>query len=443
MSEQNNTASTWNAPTTNVNPDEFKRVPKLALFLICATFLAVGVGIIWSSQANMLEVAVAQGRVIPASKVQLVQNLEGGIINDIRVSEGSKVSQGDILVEIDPTSTDSSLGERQEHIASLRANREWLLAFVNARDPEYSAVFRSEFPELVQRGIVQYQSKQAEIDAQNASLNEQVKQKEFDLKSSRARLVNSKQQLRNATEQFAMHSKLFKQQASSRSDVLSSETRMLELQASVDELTNLIPGLEASISEIENKRLEIQARSRAEMNEKLNDVSVKLNALKSAALADKDRIDRTKVRSPVDGIVKTLHTNTLGQIVKPGENIVEIVPIGENLLVQTNVLPNDIAFIYPDQPAVIKITAYDSTIFGNLKGSVKRIAADSVVDENGNAFYKVDVQAEASHLKKDDKIFPVIPGMVAQVEIITGEKTVLDYITKPIHRTATTAFRER
>lgn len=443
MQEQKIISASWNEPSATVSSDEFQRVPKLAVTLICMTFIAFGVGLYWSSQANMLEVAVAQGRVIPASKVQLVQNLEGGIIDGIKVVEGTHVAKGDILVTIDPTSTDSSLGERQEHIASLRANREWLQALLNNREPKYDAQFQVDFPELVKRGIVQHRAKREEIDAQNASLNEQVRQKEFDLKSSSARLINAKLQLRNATEQFAMHSDLFKEKASSRSDVLAAETRMLELQASVDELTNLIPSLNAAISEIENKRKEIFARSRSEMTEKLNDVSVKLKALQSAALADEDRIDRTKVRSPVDGIVKTLHTNTVGQIVKPGENIIEIVPIGENLLVQTNVLPNDIAFIYPDQPAVIKITAYDSTIFGNLKGAVKRIAADSIVDENGNAFYKVDVQAEAAHLTKDNKTFPVIPGMVAQVEIITGEKTVLDYITKPIHRTATTAFRER
>lgn len=436
-------ADYWSAPTSQVNSDDFKRVPKLSIILICSTFAALAAGVFWSSQANIVEVAIAQGRVIPVSKVQLVQNLEGGIINEIHISEGERVKKGEILVQIDPTSTDSSLGERREHIASLRANRKWLSALLNGSKPEFEAEFKSEFPELVERGLSQFSSRTSELKAQKATLDEQITQKQFDLKSSKARLINLRLQLKNATEQFVMHTKLYKQRASSRSEVLSAETRVLELQASIGELENLIPGLEAGISEIENKHIEIEARFRSEMTEKLNDVSVKLNALKSADLADQDRIERTNVRSPVNGIVKILHTNTVGQIVKPGENIVEIVPIGENLLVQTNVTPTDIAFIYPDQPAVIKITAYDSAIYGNLKGSVKRIAADSIIDENGNAFYKVDVQAEASHLERNGQIFPIIPGMVAQVDIVTGEKTVLDYITKPIHRTASSAFRER
>lgn len=433
----------WSKPTASIQPEEFNGVPMLTRALIFATAGAVAAGIIWASQAEILEVAVGEGRVIPARKVQLVQNLEGGIIQEIAIAEGDRVSLGDILVQIDTTSINSSLGERRQHIASLSASQAWLTALLESVSLQYDQDFERAFPEFVLHGRMQYNARKAENDALESSLKEQIRQKEYELKSSIARMESTKLQLGNATETLSMHQKLLVQKATSRSDVLDAETRVLELKSTLEDLANSIPSLSAGISEIKSKRLETRARARSELTQRLNEVSVKLDALKSAVVADEDRIERTNVRSPVEGIVKTLHTNTLGQVVKPGENILEIVPLGEQLVVETNVSPSDIAFIYPTQPAVIKITAYDSAIYGHLDGKVTRIAADSVVDDRGNAFYKVDIQSDTSLLNSQGKPLPIIPGMVASVEIVTGSKTVFDYVTKPIHRTAKTAFRER
>ncbi|MEL7430451.1 MAG: HlyD family type I secretion periplasmic adaptor subunit [Pseudomonadota bacterium] len=436
-------SGSWDKPSLAAGAESFRGRPVLPVILIALTFICLASGIVWSTFAGIVEVAVGEGRVIPAKKVQLVQNLEGGIIKDIRVGEGDLISRGEILVVIDPTASDAALGERQEHLASLRAGKEWISAFLNDVSPVYDDEYTARHPDLVARSMAQFRAKREELDAALSALDEQAAQKVLELDATKARLENAYPQLEIAAEQFSMFDRLRTQNAASRADVLNARARMLELQTMVDDLVNLQPSLKAGIAEISARKREVKSRFHAEMTERLNDVSVKLDALQQAVMADEDRIARTRVQSPVDGIVKILHTNTVGQIVKPGENIVEIVPIDENLLIETNIRPNDIAFIHPEQEAVIKITAYDSSIFGNLRGTVKQIAADSIVDENGHAYYRIQVQAKAGHLQKDGMKFPVIPGMVAQVDIVTGEKTIFEYITKPIHRMASTSFRER
>ena len=433
----------WEKPSVSAFEESFQQRPIVPMLLIFVTVLCLGAAVIWSVFAYVVEVAVGDGRVIPAKKVQLVQNLEGGIIKEIRVSEGDLVYSGDVLVTIDPTASDATLGERQEHIASLKASREWMSALLEGREPKFEREFSGNYPGLVKRARRQFIAKREENLAARAALEKQEQQKSLEQESVGARLENMRPQLDIATEQLSIFESLQKQNAASRADVLNARTRVIELRSTMADLVNQMPTLDAAIEEIQARKNEASSRFRAELVERLNDVSVKLRASEQASIADKDRLARTKVQSPVDGIVKLLHTNTVGQIVKPGENIVEIVPVDQKLVIETNVKPIDIAFIHPNQKAVIKITAYDSSIFGNLHGTVKQISADSIVDENGHSFYRVQVQANAAHLERKGQKFPVIPGMVAQVDIVTGEKTIFEYLTKPIHRLATTAFRER
>ncbi|MEM1317755.1 MAG: HlyD family type I secretion periplasmic adaptor subunit, partial [Pseudomonadota bacterium] len=219
--------------------------------------------------------------------------------------------------------------------------------------------------------------------------------------------------------------------------------RKVELEGQQDAFRLAIPRLRAAISEATSRKEEQVARFRSRLSQRLNETSAKLAALRQSVAVDVDRVSRAELRSPVDGIIKVLHANTIGQVVKPAENIVEIVPLDDALLVRVEISPKDIAFLHPGQDAVVKLTAYDYAIYGALKGRVVRIGADSIVDDQGNTFFPVDVRGEANWIANGLDRLPILPGMVADVDIVTGDKTLFDYITKPIHRTATGAFGER
>ncbi|MDZ7824619.1 MAG: HlyD family type I secretion periplasmic adaptor subunit [Ahrensia sp.] len=416
------------------------RAAKWLIFLVA---LAVATAIGWSSQANVVEVAVSEGRVIPASKVQLVQNLEGGIIREILVREGATVKKGALLVRIDPTTAGSSLEERRQHMLSLEAGAALMRGLLDEKAPEFSTEFSTEHPDLVSRTLIEHQALLSEFQAALGGAQEQLRQRTIELQEVESQLGSTQRSLAIASEQLQLLENLARQKAASRNDVLSSRAKNAELEGEVAQLQLSIPRLRAAIGEGENRLKETSSRFRAQNAAKLNEMTVKLRALGGASQADEDRINRSDVRSPVDGIVKILHANTIGQVVKPAESILEIVPANDSLVVQAQVLPKDIAFLFPGQTAIIKVTAYDHSIFGYLQGKVERISADSVIDEKGNAFFPVDIHADQAFLERERQRYPIMPGMVAQVDIVTGEKTVLSFLTKPIHRMAFGAFRER
>ena len=416
---------------------------KLQSAVIVAVSLTVAAAIAWSSQARIVEVASGLGRVIPATRNQLVQNLEGGIIKEILVREGSMVEKGTPLLRIDPSSSGFSLDEMRQRMVSLEAAAIRLQALLDGFEPVYPATFSKANPELVARSNTEYEAARSGFEASVASFEEVVRQKEIEKRETEARIRSTQQSLSIASEQLTMFEKLQKSGAASKADVLAFRAKTAEMTGTLEELELAIPRIEAAVQEAQNRKREAEGRFRAETAAALNEAVVKLNAMREASNVDADRIRRADVRAPVDGIIKTLHANTIGQVVKPGEDIVEIVPTNESLVVQAQIRPQDIAFLHPGQKAVIKISAYDYAIYGSIDGTLERIGADSVVDEKGNAHFPVDVHAEKAWLENNGKRLPIIPGMVAQVDIVTGGKTVLSYVTKPIHRMALGAFRER
>ena len=404
---------------------------------------ALGTGIVWSTQAAMVEVSSGQGRVIPSGRIKLVQNLEGGIVQAIHVEEGLRVSKGDRLVSIDPVAADAALGENQATIRELSAAVEWMGALLAGRQPEFEKAEDGEHARLLDRNRTEFSSMLSEQRATLRAIEEQAEQKRLELVETEGRLANIGTALGVAQEQFAMLSKLRKSRAASRADVLTAKSRKVELEGQRDAMQLAIPRLRAAISEAKSRKEEQVASFRSRLSQRLNETSARLAALRQSVAVDVDRVSRAELRAPVDGIIKVLHANTIGQVVKPAENIVEIVPIDDKLLVRVEVSPKDIAFLHPGQDAVVKLTAYDYALYGALKGKVVRIGADSIVDDRGNTHFPVDVRGEANWSESGEERLPILPGMVATVDIVTGNKTLIDYITKPIHRTATGAFGER
>lgn len=410
----------------------------LALF---CTFL------IWSYFAEIDEVTRGQGQVIPSSKTQVVQSLEGGIVKELMIREGNTVKKGQILLRIDDTGFSSDLGELEAKRRSLSAQVQRLRT--EAENPEAEKVeFSKELQELVPNVV---ENEKTLFDIRKSAFNNQIsllEERHEQRKQELAELLEDKKRYQRGLEiaerEFKIKEPLAKRGIVSKTDVLRLERELSDLKGQLASTNQAIPRVEASIREaerlVDEQKLSFRQNAQTELNAKLAELSIVNQSLKAA----EDKVERTDVRSPVAGIVNKLHTNTIGGVIRAGEPMVEITPIEDSLLVEVRVSPRDIAFVHPDQKALVKLTAYDFTIYGGLDGKVEIISSDSIKDKETNeSFYLVTVRTEESVLRKGKESLPIIPGMVAQVDIITGKKSVLDYILKPIVKARREALRER
>jgi adhesin transport system membrane fusion protein len=374
----------------------------LAMAVLYLTAFFIIVALAWAAYATLDEVAIGTGRVIPSSQVQLIQNLEGGILAELSVTEGKLVEKDQVLLRIDDTRFTSTVREAQARRLSLLASVARLTAEAKGGALVFPEEVRREAPHLARNETELYASRRRALNEAVAGL---TRSHEF------------------ASRELAMSEPLVARGAISEVEVLRLRRQVNELQTGIDERLN---------------------RYRAEAGEELAKHETELAGLKESAVAMEDRVKRTVMRSPVRGIVKTVHITTLGAVIQPGASILEIVPLGDTLLIEAQVRPDDIAFIRPGQPATVKVTAYDYSIYGGLPGRVEHVSADSTVDDKkGVSFYKVLVRTNASNIDHYGKLLPIIPGMTASVDILTGKKTVLDYLLKPVLKARERAMRER
>ncbi|KTD50903.1 HlyD family type I secretion periplasmic adaptor subunit [Legionella quateirensis] len=354
------------------------------------------VAIIWANYAILDEVTTGEGKVIPSSEIQVIQNLEGGIIQKIFVKEGEIVKKDQILMQIDNTRFMSSYAEAEKKIDSLKLEIIRINAEISQTQPVFPEDLKKNYPNLVKDQQSLYESRMRELVQLQKSL--ELAQKELDM---------TRPLLKNGSV---------------------SEVEVIRLDRTVNEI-------KGNIDKFKSDELD-----------KLNKARGDLSALIEANKADKDRLTRTTVRSPVYGIIKQIKTTTIGGVVQPGSDIIEVVPLDDTLLIEAKIRPSDIGFIHPGQKAVVKITAYDFSIYGGLEGEVEQISADTIIDENdkkNESYYVIRVRTYKNHLGTAQKPLPIIPGMLATVDILTGKKSVLEYILKPIIKAKHSALRER
>jgi adhesin transport system membrane fusion protein len=413
--------------------------------LICFALFVSFIG--WAYFAEIDEVTRGQGQVIPTTKKQVVQSLEGGIVKEIMTREGTTVSKGQILLRIDDTGFSSDLGELQAKKLSLSVQIERLRTEAenpDAKELHFSKDLRETAPSIVDNEVTLFQIRKSALDNQLSVLNARLIQRQQEL----AELLENKKRYQNGLEiaqkEFKLKEPLAKRGIVSKTDVLRLERELSDLNGQLATTEQAIPRVEASIREAERlsdeQKLSFRQNAQTELNSKLAELAVVEQSLKAAT----DRVDRTDIRSPVAGIVNKLHTNTIGGVVRAGEPLVEITPVEDTLRVEVQVSPRDIAFVHPDQKALVKLTAYDFTIYGGLDGKVEIISSDSMKDDDTkDSYYLVTVRTNDTVLRKGNESLPIIPGMVAQVDIITGKKSILDYILKPIIKARREALRER
>ena len=407
----------------------------LLLFFIAA--------IIWAKNSELEEVTRGEGRIVPSGKTQVVQSLEGGIVESILVSVGDRVEQGQLLLKIDDTSFSASAGEIDARRAALQGKIARLEAeYAGRSNVKFDPELIDNAPDIVASETRLFNSRRSSLANDLSVLRARQEQREQELQeliSSERRLQD---ELRLAREEQAMNQRV--------SDLVP-EAEMLRLRKEVSRIEGELNVIKSSFvraqaavreatSMISKERSVFRATAQAELTEAKAEISVLFAGSKAAD----DRVDRAGLKSPVDGIINAIHVNTLGGVVKPGSDLIEIVPLGETLQIEAKIRPQDIAFISPQQIARVKITAYDYSIYGGLEGYVERIGADSLTDEvTGETYFPIDILADATNFKKDNKALPITPGMVASVDIITGRKTILQYILKPVNKARYEGLRER
>lgn len=414
-----------------------------ASLLLIALVCLVGTFVIWASFATVQEVTVGRGRVTPASKIQLVQNLEGGIVREVLVREGQHVNEGDIILRIDPTQAGSTLGETREKMIGLAALIVRLEAEAGDHELRFPSEIEADRPDLVAHEREHYLTRQKEIEAAVATFNLQEKQRSQEIKEAQSKIETLRGTLAIAQEELALIQPLEKTRAASRSELLAAQSKVNETSGALDATILAIPRLEAAMTEIARRRTERIEAFHSDALQRLASARIEHSSLAESSRGSQDKLTRTTVRAPTGGIVKTVHVTTPGQVVQPGHNLVEIVPMNDNLVVEAQVRPQDIAFLRPGQEALVKITAYDFAIYGGLPAKLENIGADSIVNDKGETYYMIRVRTEKNSLSHGGGTLPIIPGMVAEVDVITGSKTVMGYLTKPLVRMRQSALQER
>lgn len=396
------------------------KTPRTSRMLLLTVAAMLVVGLVWAHFAVLDEVKRGQGRVIPSRQTQVVQTLEGGIVREILVQEGAIVKKDQPLMRIDDTNFAAQFGEVRERRAAMAARVARLEAEAAGRAPVFARELREIAPRAVEAEQSVYEARAKKV-AQDIDV----------LQKAEARLTEN---LGLLNRELELTRKLYAQKVVPEIEMIRLERQASEVRGQLAETTARMANVKAAFaSQVE----EDLAKSRG-------DLAVLEETIKSA----QDRVERTELRAPVYGVVNKIYVTTVGAVVQPANNVMDIVPLDDSLLVEGRIRPQDIAFIRPDQDAVVKITAYDPSVYGSLKGKVERISADTIAEKNekgevGETFYRVIVRTEKNALGTPEHPLPIIPGMVATVEILTGEKSVLDYLLKPARLLRDEALRER
>ncbi|MFJ5358650.1 HlyD family type I secretion periplasmic adaptor subunit [Pectobacterium sp. CHL-2024] len=420
--------------------EDSPRSIRFTLWAIGAFFLFF---ILWAGLANIDEVTRGDGKAIPSSRLQKIQNLEGGIITEVFIREGQVVNAGDPLLRLDDTRFASNVGETEADRLALLSRIERLNAEINGQDLVLSEEITTQAPKIAAGEKELYNSRRQQLHNEISGLEEQLIQRQQELRDFSAKEIQFRNSLGLLQQEIKMSEPLIAEGAISKVEVLRLRRAEVETRGQLDSIKLSIPRAESAIKESENKIEETRSRYKSEALSQLSEAQTSLNKIEATGKALEDRVNRTLVVSPVRGIVQQVLVNTIGGVIQPGSDLVEIVPLDDKLLVEAKIRPQDIAFLHPGQDAIIKLTAYDYTIYGGLKGQLEQISPDTVTDKEGNSFYIIRLRTDKNYLGSADKPLLIIPGMVASVDIITGKKTILSYLLKPIIRAKAEALRER
>ena len=410
---------------------------KKLMYCILAILVAT---IIWAYYAKVDEVTRGEGRVVPSRQVQVIQSLDGGIVSEILIKEGQLVNIGTPLIKIDETRAVSSLRENKGQYLALLAKQARLKALAEGSAFNPPAEVQKETPLAHEQEYALYNASREEMDSIVNIARDQKEQREKELIEVLSKKEIAEKTYESANKELAANRPLLVSGAVSEIDILKLEREATRARGEIDQSKAQISRIQSSISEAKRKIIESEQNFRSKVRTELNETSAKIASLTETSVALTDKVKQSTLKSPVNGKVSRLFFNTVGGVIQPGKEVLEVVPTDDALVIETKVQIKDIAFLRPKQPAIVKLTAYDYTIYGTLDAVVDEISPNSTVDDKGNAYYIVRVRTLKNSLGENQ---PIIAGMQAQVDILTGKKTILSYLLKPVLKAKSYAFSER
>lgn len=405
--------------------------------------LTVVVAIFWMDRTMLDEVVKGAGKIVPSGRIKSIQNLEGGIIKEIMVKEGDSVKKGQSLLKIEDIFYSSSHEKNRLKYDELYAKSIRLKAEAFSKPFLLPRKMENGLTELVEKEHNLYESNQQQLHKSMEVIRAQITQHHEKLEELKESHKELKEEIELVQMQIDINIPLVDRKIVSKVDFLKLQQEKNNVQQELTKTRYAIKTMKSVIKETENTldgtNLAFQNTAKVEFNS----IDAEMKRIKETQLALKDQVKRTLIHSPVTGVVKIMHVNTIGGVVQPGREIMDILPTGDTLLVEVRIHPKDIAFIYPDQRAVIKLTAYDFSIYGGLNGKVARISPDSITEPDGITYYNVLIETDRNYLGTKDSPLKLIPGMVVDSDIITGKKSILSYIIGPVLKTTENALKER
>ncbi len=418
--------------------------PSSPAILLLVTIMAfVAFLIVWAAVSQVEELTRAQGQIVPSKELQVVQSLEGGILQELLVAKGDFVKKGQVLMRLSDVMFSSEERGTEARFMSLEAKKARLHAESAGQDFTVSEDIKAKIPAIVDNEKSLYESRQNELNSAYKIQDEKINKAQADLGEVDAEINRLSQSRILLNKELKITKDMVAKRAVPKLDQIRLERELGDISGQINARQQEKKGLQASLKSAENERKIQLDKFRSVALEELNEVETQMASLRENLKSIGDRVDRTEIRAPVDGIVNQITLRTIGGIVEPAMKLIEIVPGDDELKILAKVKPDEIAFLKVGQAVKVKVSAYDPQIYGALDGVLTRIAASSVSDREGNVMFEVEVRTNTNHLGTQAKPLPITSGMVATVEIITGKRTILNYLLKPFHRGLNRAFRER
>ena len=403
--------------------------------------LAVGAFVTWASIFTIDQSVRGYGRIIPSGEKQVIQHLEGGIITDIAVQEGERVEKGQLLFKVQNQNASSERAEIGVRIAEAQLRLKRLRAeYAGDTTLDYSEEESNTNPEIVTNQLLQFQTRRQQLQEKMNVLREQKRQKDLTLDDLNAQLRNLRAERQTADEQFAINKKLRDAGAISESKFLDAQSRVQNFNTRIAQVEKQIPVIRAEQAEAQNRLRQELETHKSDISEELGQANLEIQQLNERIKSSEDRVQRHLVMAPADGIINKIYVNTIGGVLKAGDPLADLIPLNEALVVEADISTNDRGQVWPGLPVNVRITAYDYTTYGSIKGTLTSISADSFSSEQGEKYYQVKVALEGEQIAEDK---PLYPGMTTEINILTGKRKVMDYLLKPVRQTTMNALREK
>lgn len=424
--------------------DADDQLPLSKHLLLVSIFSFFSLFVVWANVAKLDEVTRGDGKIIPSSEVQALQSLDPGIVEEFLVKEGDFVEEGQVLVRLRDIEAASDLGANRVRYLGLLASITRLQAEAEGKEMvEFPDEVVKESPKSVTEELNSFRANKLQLAGQINVLQKQLTQREQELDELNSRIGDLKGVIHLQRQEMNMIKPLVEKGSAPKLELLQLQRGMKEKQSELNGLKSSLPRAQSAIEEATARMEEISQTAKTEAQTELSAKLNEMNEIRERLSGLEERKVRKEMKSPVSGTIQELTVNTVGGVVRAGEDLIKIVPKDDQLIVEARVKPSDRAFIYPGQPAVIKITAYDFSIYGGLKGELLDISADTVEDDQGEFFYRVRLRTYETELKRKGEILPIIPGMITSVDILTGQKTVMQYLLKPFTKTLENSMNER